>query len=119
MRYTHLSQDEREPSQQLRSNGFSTIAVSRMFKGSRSRWVISAMLFDLDGTLIDTDDLQLNGDNQLLARRDRSMHVDYYKARVMGFPDHMIFGELFPDSCRTQHAVLAAEKRSVVSRPAG
>ena len=52
---------------------------------------LCALLFDLDGTLIDTDELHLNAYNQLLARWGRSMDIGYYKAHVMGFPDDMIF----------------------------
>lgn len=36
---------------------------------------LSALLFDLDGTLIDTDDLHLNAYNQLLARWGKSMSL--------------------------------------------
>ncbi|MGE8145932.1 HAD family hydrolase [Pseudomonas frederiksbergensis] len=75
--------------------------------------VISALLFDLDGTLIDTDELHLNAYNQLLARWDRSMDISYYKANVMGFPDDMIFGGLFPDMPAVQYAALAAEKEAM------
>ncbi|MDT9675903.1 HAD-IA family hydrolase [Pseudomonas sp. JV414] len=75
--------------------------------------VISALLFDLDGTLIDTDELHLNAYNQLLARWDRSMDISYYKANVMGFPDDMIFGGLFPDMPVEQYAALAAEKETM------
>lgn len=75
--------------------------------------VISAMLFDLDGTLVDTDDLHLSAYNQLLARWDRSMDFTYYKTKVMGFPDDMIFGDLFPDVPSRQYAALAAEKEAL------
>lgn len=74
---------------------------------------LSALLFDLDGTLIDTDELHLNAYNQLLSRWDRSMNTDYYKANVMGFPDDMIFGGLFPDTSSGQYAALALEKESL------
>jgi len=69
---------------------------------------LCALLFDLDGTLIDTDELHLNAYNQLLARWGRSMDIGYYKAHVMGFPDDMIFGGLFPDTPTAQYASLAA-----------
>lgn len=74
---------------------------------------LSALLFDLDGTLIDTDELHLNAYNQLLAHWDRSMDIEYYKAHVMGFPDDMIFGGLFPDIPASQYAGLAAEKETM------
>ncbi|MGY3258686.1 HAD family hydrolase [Pseudomonas chlororaphis] len=74
---------------------------------------LSALLFDLDGTLIDTDDLHLNAYNQLLARWGKSMSLDYYKAHVMGFPDDMIFSALFPQAPATQYPELAAQKEAM------
>ncbi|WP_024695430.1 HAD-IA family hydrolase [Pseudomonas syringae] len=74
---------------------------------------LSALLFDLDGTLIDTDELHLSAFNQLLARWDRSMDIGYYKAHVMGFPDDMIFAGLFPDIASSQYPTLAAEKEAM------
>jgi HAD superfamily hydrolase (TIGR01509 family) len=71
---------------------------------------LSALLFDLDGTLIDTDPMHLHAYNQLLARWNRSMNIDYYKAHVMGFPDDMIFTGLFPDMPASEYTMLAAEK---------
>ncbi|AZD25436.1 Beta-phosphoglucomutase [Pseudomonas chlororaphis subsp. aurantiaca] len=74
---------------------------------------LSALLFDLDGTLIDTDDLHLNAYNQLLARWGKSMSLDYYKAHVMGFPDDMIFSGLFPHAPAVQYPELAAQKEAM------
>ncbi|AZC40923.1 HAD family hydrolase [Pseudomonas chlororaphis] len=74
---------------------------------------LSALLFDLDGTLIDTDDLHLNAYNQLLARWGKSMSLDYYKAHVMGFPDDMIFSGLFPHASAAQYPELAAQKEAM------
>ncbi|MGY1450888.1 HAD family hydrolase [Pseudomonas chlororaphis] len=74
---------------------------------------LSALLFDLDGTLIDTDDLHLNAYNQLLARWGKSMSLDYYKAHVMGFPDDMIFSGLFPHAPAAQYPELAAQKEAM------
>ncbi|AZD11495.1 Beta-phosphoglucomutase [Pseudomonas chlororaphis] len=74
---------------------------------------LSALLFDLDGTLIDTDDLHLNAYNQLLARWGKSMSLEYYKAHVMGFPDDMIFSGLFPQAPATQYPELAAQKEAM------
>lgn len=74
---------------------------------------LSALLFDLDGTLIDTDELHLKAYNQLLARWYRSMDITYYKANVMGFPDDMIFGGLFPGLPSSKYPELAAEKEAM------
>ncbi|MGE7956475.1 HAD family hydrolase [Pseudomonas sp. NPDC089530] len=74
---------------------------------------LSALLFDLDGTLIDTDDLHLNAYNQLLAGWGRSMTLEYYKAHVMGFPDDMIFSGLFPQVPAVHYQELAAQKEAM------
>ncbi|KWZ39248.1 haloacid dehalogenase [Burkholderia savannae] len=68
------------------------------------------LLFDLDGTLVDTDALHLNAYNALLARWNRSIDIDYYKTHVMGFSDDLIFGELFPGMPAAEYTELAAEK---------
>ncbi len=67
-------------------------------------------LFDLDGTLVDTDALHLNAYNTLLARWQRAIDLDYYKTHMMGFPDDMIFGGLFPGMPAAEFTELAAEK---------
>ncbi|AOK30739.1 MULTISPECIES: HAD family hydrolase [Burkholderia] len=71
------------------------------------------LLFDLDGTLVDTDALHLHAYNALLARWNRSIDVGYYKAHVMGFPDHMIFGGLFPGMPKEEYTALAAQKEQL------
>ncbi|WP_321864420.1 HAD-IA family hydrolase [Burkholderia cenocepacia] len=68
------------------------------------------LLFDLDGTLVDTDALHLNAYNALLSRWDRSIGVDYYKTHIMGFPDNLIYGGLFPEMADEKYAELAVEK---------
>nr|WP_217908408.1 HAD-IA family hydrolase [Burkholderia glumae] len=70
-------------------------------------------MFDLDGTLVDTDALHLNAYNTLLARWQRAIDLDYYKTHVMGFPDHMIFGGLFPGMPAAEFTALAAEKEQL------
>ncbi|WP_338927132.1 HAD-IA family hydrolase (plasmid) [Mycetohabitans endofungorum] len=72
-----------------------------------------SLLFDLDGTLVDTDALHLNAYNTLLARWDRSIDLDYYKRHVMGFPDEIIFGRLFPGMPATEYTELASQKERV------
>ena len=71
---------------------------------------ITTFLFDLDGTLIDTDPLHLNAFNRLLARWNRSIDLDYYKSHIMGFPNDMIFESLFPGMPASQYTPLGEEK---------
>jgi HAD superfamily hydrolase (TIGR01509 family) len=74
---------------------------------------IATFLFDLDGTLIDTDALHHRAFNTILARWDRSIDLDYYKSRIMGFPNDMIFDGLFPGMPVAEYAALAAEKEQL------
>ncbi|WP_338910308.1 HAD-IA family hydrolase [Mycetohabitans rhizoxinica] len=71
------------------------------------------LLFDLDGTLVNTDALHLNAYNTLLARWNRSIDIDYYKRHVMGFPDEMIFDKLFPGMPATEYMELASQKEQL------
>ena len=81
---------------------------------------ISALLFDLDGTMVDTDALHIAAYNDLLARVGRVMDAGYYKAHVMGAPNDAIMQKLFPNGTSTEHDVFvsAKEDRSR-SRPFG
>src|SRR5260221_11384537 len=54
------------------------------------------LLFDLDGTLVDTDAYHLRAYNLILARIGRSIDADGYKRYVMGFSDTEILRSLFP-----------------------
>lgn len=68
------------------------------------------LLFDLDGTMVDTDALHLSAYNQLLAPFGRHMDPRYYKSNVMGFPNDRIMTALFPDHGASDHAAFAATK---------
>ncbi len=70
------------------------------------------LLFDLDGTMVDTDALHLAAYNALLAPFGRSMTLACYKARVMGFPNDTIMPELFPDRDAAEHARFADAKEA-------
>jgi HAD superfamily hydrolase (TIGR01509 family) len=72
-----------------------------------------ALLFDLDGTLLDTDGLHLAAYNQLLSRWGRSITLEYYKTRVMGFPNDDIMQRLFPEARAPERAALADSKEEL------
>ncbi len=61
----------------------------------------------------------LNAYNTLLARWQRAIDLDYYKTHVMGFPDDMIFGGLFPGMPAAEFTELAAEKERLFSAQLG
>ncbi|HEY0192825.1 MAG TPA: HAD-IA family hydrolase [Kofleriaceae bacterium] len=72
------------------------------------------LLFDLDGTLLDTDPLHFQAFVVLLARHRRpEIDFDLYKTRIMGFGHAAIFALLFPDRPADEHAALAAQKEQL------
>ncbi|CAB3766868.1 HAD family hydrolase [Paraburkholderia humisilvae] len=73
-----------------------------------------ALLFDLDGTLVDTDALHLQAYNLLLERFARSIDVDYYKNHVMGFDSERIMDAMFPDASQAEKREYADEKERLV-----
>ncbi|MBA5205716.1 HAD family phosphatase [Pectobacterium aroidearum] len=57
----------------------------------------AGLLFDLDGTLLDTDRLHLAAFNELLADFGQSVTIDYYNEKIMGAPMDQITRDLFPN----------------------
>lgn len=84
---------------------------------TRSR---DTLLFDLDGTLTDTDALHFQAYEIMLARSGRSLTMETYKTRIMGAANVHIMPWLFPDEPPSRHRELDEEKealfRSLVSR---
>jgi HAD superfamily hydrolase (TIGR01509 family) len=68
------------------------------------------LLFDLDGTLTDTDALHLRAYQTLLARSGRSITERDYKTRIMGAANEAIMTWLFPDEPVERHRAIAEEK---------
>jgi HAD superfamily hydrolase (TIGR01509 family) len=57
----------------------------------------AALLFDLDGTLLDTDALHFQAWNQVLARYGRSIPLEFYRRHIMGAANEAIMAALFPE----------------------
>ena len=74
----------------------------------------STLLFDLDGTLVDTDVFHLKAYNTLLQTFDRQIDEDYYKTHVMGFSNDEIMRKLFPAESSNKHAQYANQKEEIV-----
>jgi len=72
------------------------------------------LLFDLDGTLLDTDPLHFQAYLRLLQDHARPA-IDFalYKTRIMGFGHAEIFAMLFPDTDPASHGALAARKEQM------
>lgn len=56
-----------------------------------------ALLFDLDGTMVDTDHLHIAAWNEVLSRDGRQIDAAFYRTRIMGFDNDSVTAALFPD----------------------
>ncbi len=71
-----------------------------------------ALLFDIDGTLADTDPLHIRAFNQMLSTFGQGISADEYFSRVMGFSNAAIMRDFFPDKTVGEHKRLADEKEA-------
>lgn len=77
------------------------------------------LLFDLDGTLTDTDHLHLGAYAALLGEEGRSLTLEDYRARVMGAPNSAIMDFLFPDHPPHVRSALIERKEALVRASMG
>ena len=59
--------------------------------------MLNAILFDLDGTLVDTDTAHFAIWQRLLADRGLTIDLDFYKARVSGRTNAQILADILPE----------------------
>ncbi len=71
------------------------------------------LLFDLDGTLVDTDPLHLEAFNQLLGAFGKAISPEEYEARVMGLSNSIIMARLLPEVHVSEHPALADRKEEL------
>lgn len=57
-----------------------------------------ALLFDLDGTLLESDPLHTQAFVELFAEHEREIDASFYNERILGRLNAEIFGEFFPDA---------------------
>ena len=77
------------------------------------------LLFDLDGTLTDTDALHFEAYLRLLAPFGRAITRDDYRHRIMGAANEAITAWLFPDRDPAERAALAGRKEELFRGLAG
>jgi beta-phosphoglucomutase len=73
----------------------------------------TALLFDLDGTLTDTDHLHVEAFRILLRDFGRTITLEHYKARIMGHPNDEIMREMFPDETPERRITLSDRKEQL------
>lgn len=78
-----------------------------------------SLLFDLDGTLVDTDGLHFQAYQMLLSRFSRSISIEFYKSHIMGAANSAIMEHLFPDLTVDQHRELAQAKELLFRNQVG
>jgi HAD superfamily hydrolase (TIGR01509 family) len=71
-----------------------------------------ALLFDIDGTLTDTDPIHIKAFNIMLAEFGMNISHDAYFSRVMGFTNAEIMRDFFPDKPVAEHKRLADFKEA-------
>ena len=71
-----------------------------------------ALLFDLDGTMVDTDALHIAAWNAVLAPMARRIDADFYKARIMGFDAAATGAALFPGATLAAHLAYCDAKEA-------
>lgn len=71
------------------------------------------LLFDLDGTLTDTDPLHFEAYARMLAPHGKSVDHATYKARMLGFTNDSIMTWLFPDADAAARKTLADRKEAL------
>lgn len=78
------------------------------------------LLFDLDGTMVDTDDHHLAAWNTVLAAHARQIDAAFYKTSIMGASNEAVISSLFPDRDPALGAAMIEAKeaafRSMVTR---
>jgi beta-phosphoglucomutase len=72
-----------------------------------------ALLFDLDGTLTDTDRLHFTAYVALLREFDRRITMEHYQTRIMGQPNVAIMREMFPDLDAAEQEEIADRKEAL------
>ncbi len=77
-----------------------------------------SLLFDLDGTMVDTDVLHINAYNMLLEPQGKYIDLDYYRRFIMGFGVDDIMSGLLPDHDRATHLQLAGGEGTPIQGPA-
>ena len=71
------------------------------------------LLFDLDGTLIDSDPVHFAAFNEVLAEHGRSIDLETYRMKIMGAANPTIAATLFPDKTEEEGLAIVDRKEAL------
>jgi HAD superfamily hydrolase (TIGR01509 family) len=77
------------------------------------------LLFDIDGTLADTDHMHLVAMQRIFAPHGLSLDIATFKARIVGRANYIIFEEFFPGMAPGERVALADRKEALFREIAG
>jgi HAD superfamily hydrolase (TIGR01509 family) len=72
----------------------------------------ASLLFDLDGTIVETDPLHLKAFNSVFTPYGVTVDWETYKARIIGRNNPEIAAEFLPGVPQTEHAAIMASKET-------
>ena len=75
--------------------------------------MLTALLFDVDGTLADTDPIHVRAFERYLAPHGLSVDEAFYRTRISGRTNAAIFADLFPDHSLEDHVRFGNEKEAL------
>jgi beta-phosphoglucomutase len=75
--------------------------------------VLRALIFDMDGTLTDSDPVHISAFEALLTPHGHAVDEAFYRERISGRSNNVIFEGLFPDHAPEERDRLADEKEAL------
>jgi HAD superfamily hydrolase (TIGR01509 family) len=79
---------------------------------------LKALIFDMDGTLADSDPMHLRAFSELLAPHGFNVDEAFFRSRLSGRTNDAIFADFFPDLPAEDQRRIADEKEAVFRRMA-
>jgi len=76
--------------------------------------MLNTLIFDLDGTLTDTDPVHYQAWKQLLAREGRDLNEEDFRRHISGRANDAVCKDLYPDKTPDEHTVIANEKEALL-----